>query len=160
MNDGHKSRIPYRPLTGPAMKACLLFAAGIIAAQHIHPYTLVILFILSLSILLTFLLTIHRHDTLGTLAASVVMVYSGMAVWSVADVIHRPVEIPVELNDSSAAVIKRKDGLSVHAGTLTVTQHGNSVVLNYVPLMQCTRFLESLPVLFLTGRCLSVRVRR
>ena len=104
MIDVREPRLPYQPLTGPAMKACLLFAAGILIAQHTHPHTRTILSILGTAIAVCVLLI--RHDTLGSLTASTVMVCSGMAVWSITADIHKPVEIPSDLISTRAGVIK------------------------------------------------------
>ncbi len=98
--------IPYHPLTGPAMRTCLLFIAGILIAQRIDLNIICVYLCSSVFIFLFFLcVLLNRHDTLATLAATAVMVCAGMAAYTIAADIHQPVEIPTETPESPAVTI-------------------------------------------------------
>jgi competence protein ComEC len=93
------------PFAGPAMKAAVAFAAGIVTSAFFQATAPVIL-LLAVAGLVTLMIT-YRHDRMGNLAALSVLFLTGMLAFT----IHSELNKPLEISDSATYQTVRVEGV-------------------------------------------------
>ena len=94
------------------MKACLMFAAGILLSYFTNPPVSITLFLAGTGILI--LILSLRYDFAGSLWALAVLFLSGLCVHSIHRELHKPLSVPQSLLHASVVIEGRVKGIPRH----------------------------------------------
>ena len=104
--------IHHRPLAGPAMKACLMFAAGILLSNYTDPPANITFILAGTEILM--LIPVLRYELAGSFWALAVLFLSGLCVQSIHRELHKPLSVPQPWLHSIVVIEGRVKGIPRH----------------------------------------------